>query len=168
MEIINNFSKIAVYKINAHKSPVFLYTSNTSQQQELEIPFNITLNNIEYLGIYLPRQRQELYEHYYKTLSTQLKLYLNNWEIINCSWVGRANIIKMTILPKLTYLFIFAIPIKLLKKFFTELEKTITKFIWRNKGSRISREIMKRNMKEGGLAVPDLKLYYKALVLKII
>ncbi len=51
----------------------------------------------------------------------------------------------MTILPKLIYLF-SAIPIELPKNFFTELEKTITKFIWKNKGSRISREMMKKKI----------------------
>ena len=46
VEIINNFSKVAGYKINTHKSSAFLYTSNTSQRQELEreIPFKITLD----------------------------------------------------------------------------------------------------------------------------
>ena len=73
----------------------------------------------------------------------------------------------MTILSKLIYLF-SAIPIKLLRIFFTELEKTLTKFTWKNKRSRISREIMKNDVKEGGLAVPDLKLYYKAVVIKTI
>ena len=118
-----------------------------------------TLDNIKYLGLYLPKQTWELQEHKHKTLFPQLKLDLNNWKNINCSWVGQANIIKMTILPKLIYLF-SAIPIKLqIHYFFTELEKTITKFIWKNKRSRMSREIMKKNVKEGGLAVPDLKLY---------
>ena len=91
VEIINSFSKIAIYNINAHKSSAFLYTSKTSQQQELEreIPFKITLDNIKYLGIYLPRHAQELYEYNYKTLYTlQLKQDLNNWKNINCSWVG--------------------------------------------------------------------------------
>ena len=63
------------------------------------------------------------------------------------------------------YLF-SAIPIKLPRHIFTELEKNTTKFIWKNKRSRISREIMKKNMKEGGLAVPELKLYYKKVVIK--
>ena len=69
VHIINNFSKVAGYSINAHKSLVFLYISNTSQSQELEreTPFKITLHKIKYLGIYLPRQVQELYEHNYKT-----------------------------------------------------------------------------------------------------
>ena len=73
----------------------------------------------------------------------------------------------MTILPKLINLF-SAIPIKLPRHFLTELEKTITKLIWKNKRSRISREIMGKNVKEGGLAVLDLKLYYKAVVIKTI
>ena len=153
----NSFCKVAGYKINAHKSLAFLYISSTSQHQELEreIPLKITLANIKYLGIYLQRRTKELYKHNYKTLSTQLKLDLNNWKNISCSWVGCANIIKMTILPKLIYLF-GAIP----RSVFTELEKkTITKFIWKNKRSRLSREIMKNNVKEGGLAVPDLKQY---------
>ena len=90
VEFINSFSKVAGYKINAHKSSAFLYTSKSSQQQvlEREIPFRITLDNIKYLGIYLPRQTQELYEHNYKTLSSQLKQDLKYWKNINCSWVG--------------------------------------------------------------------------------
>uniref|UniRef100_A0A5F8GDB0 RNA-directed DNA polymerase n=1 Tax=Monodelphis domestica TaxID=13616 RepID=A0A5F8GDB0_MONDO len=155
IEIINNFSKVAGYKINPHKSSAFLYNSNTAQQQELEreIPFKITQDKIKYLGIYLPRQTQDLYEHNYKTLSTQLKLDLNNWKNINCSWVGRANIIKMTILPKLIYLF-SAIPMELPKIFFTDLEKNITKFIWKNKRSRIPRELMKKKYKGRGSCSP--------------
>ena len=74
----------------------------------------------------------------------------------------------MTILPKLINLF-SAIPIKLPRQFFTELEENIIKFIWKNKRKRISREIInKKKMKEGGLAVTDLKLYYKAVVTKTI
>uniref|UniRef100_A0A5F8HHS1 RNA-directed DNA polymerase n=1 Tax=Monodelphis domestica TaxID=13616 RepID=A0A5F8HHS1_MONDO len=57
VEIINNFSKVAGYKINPHKSSPFLYISSTAAR---EIPFKTTLHNIKYLGIYLPRQTQEL------------------------------------------------------------------------------------------------------------
>ena len=66
----------------------------------------------------------------------------------------------MTILSKLINLF-SVIPIKLLRHIFNELEKTVTKFIWKNKRTIISREIMKKNVMEGGLAVPNLKLYHK-------
>ena len=72
----------------------------------------------------------------------------------------------MTILPKF-YLF-SAIPIKLSHNYFLDLdlEKIISELIWKNKRSRISRELMKRNTRDGGLALPDLKLYYKAANIK--
>uniref|UniRef100_A0A5F8GRJ3 RNA-directed DNA polymerase n=1 Tax=Monodelphis domestica TaxID=13616 RepID=A0A5F8GRJ3_MONDO len=169
VEIIKDVSKVAGYKIKPNKSSAFLYISNTSQQQEVErdIPFKITLDNIRYLGICLPRQTQELYEHNYKTLSTQLKLDLNNWKNIDCSWVGQANIIKMTILPKLIYLF-SAIPIELPENIFTELEKNITKFIWKNKKIKDIHGNHEKNVKEGAFAVPDLKLCYKVVVIRTI
>ena len=71
----------------------------------------------------------------------------------------------MTILPKLIYLF-SALPIKVPDNYFLELEKIISKFIWKNKRSRISRELMKRNAREDGLAVPDLKLCYKVAIIE--
>ena len=75
LELINEYGKVAGYKINAQKSRAFLYTNKKRSEREIKetLPFTISTKRIKYLGIHLPKDTKDLDAENYKTLMKEIK-----------------------------------------------------------------------------------------------
>ena len=89
LEVINEFGKVAGYKINAQKSLAFLYNNNEKSEREIKetLPFTTATKRIKYLQINLPKEAKALYSENYKTLMKEIKDDINRWRNIPCFWL---------------------------------------------------------------------------------
>ena len=171
LELISEFSKVAGYKINTQKSLAFLYTNNEISKREIKesISFTTATERIRCVAINLPKETKELYTESYKTLMKEIKDDINSGREIPCFWVERINIVKIRVLPNRIYRF-NAIPIKLQKAFFTELEQQqkISQFMWKHKRPPRVKETLIKKHGAGEINLPDFRPYYKDIAIKTV
>ena len=105
-----------------HRNLLHSYNDEKSEREIKEtLPFTIATKGIKHPGINLPKEKKDLYAEKYKRLMKEIKDDTNRWRDILCSWIGRINIVKMTMVSKAIYRF-NAMFIKIPMAFFKELE----------------------------------------------
>ena len=105
LELISEFTKLQDTK-SIYRSHLYFYTLTMKNQKEKlrnQSHSPLQQKRIKCLGVNLPKETKELYTENYKTLMKEIKDHINRWRDIPCSWVGRINIVNMTILPNAIY-----------------------------------------------------------------
>ena len=134
---------MAGYKINAQKSVAFLYMNNETEEREIRaIPFTIAPKTIRYLGINPTKEVKDLCSENYKTLMKEIEDDMKKWKNIPCSWVGRTNIVEMSILPKAICTLMQSLS-KYHQLLSQSLEQIILKFVWNQKRPRVDKGMLK-------------------------
>ncbi len=161
LSILNQFGKISGYKINFHKSELFPVNSLANNLTHSLFPFRWAAEGFKYLGIFVTKSLTGMYVSNFVPLLKNCESDMERWANLPFSLAGRISLIKMIVLPKFLYLFQH-IPIYLKKKFFMDLDKRITSFLWGNKPARINKTILQLPKNKGGLALPNFLHYYWA------
>uniref|UniRef100_A0A8C6U0A8 Reverse transcriptase domain-containing protein n=1 Tax=Neogobius melanostomus TaxID=47308 RepID=A0A8C6U0A8_9GOBI len=141
--LIDNFSKISGYRINWAKSEVMPISGISLNMSTTQWPFKRTPNNMIYLGIKLTRNIDEMMHLNLEPIIQSIKLLLSNWEKFFISIIGRINLIKMIIIPKINYLLYI-----------------VESFVWQGKKPLVGRVKLYSAKEQGGLSLPNLEWYH--------
>uniref|UniRef100_A0AAQ5YGG3 Reverse transcriptase domain-containing protein n=1 Tax=Amphiprion ocellaris TaxID=80972 RepID=A0AAQ5YGG3_AMPOC len=162
MILLKEFGNLSGYKLNISKTQVMTlnFTASTDLQNRYSLSWES--QEIKYLGVTVTKDLTKLLQVNYEPLSLRITEDLHRWSLIPfLSLTSRVNTIKMSVLPKLLYLF-RTLPIEVPEGQFGEWDKQISRFIWQGKRPRIRFGTLQLKKEQGGLALPCLKYYYYA------
>lgn len=158
-----HYGKLSGFKINWQKSALLPLNHVMSS---VPIPASISVTkNFTYLGINIYSSIQEITKHNFCNTLNKVVADMDRWSSIPNSLRGRIAIIKMNILPRVNF-FSSMLPLPPPSQYWNKLQLAITKFIWRGRRPRIKLNTVQRERQDGGLSLPNFKLYKWAFTLR--
>jgi len=161
VNLLKAFGIFSGYKLNITKSVCFPVNQLAKLISPDVLPFHLSPSGFKYLGVNISHSFSSLYKNNFVELTEKIKLDLQRWSALPLSLVGRIETIKMNVLPRFLFLF-QTLPIFLPKSYFKALNTTLLSYIWAGKPPRIQISILQRPKQDGGLALPNMQLYYWA------
>lgn len=161
LDIISEFGKVSGYKINLSKTIIFPINDHAQQLDFDQFPFKVARDKFTYLGVSVTHKYNDLFKCNMVPALEKAKQDLDRWSLLPISLAGRKNSVKMTILPRLLFLF-QTVPVFVPKKIFKNLDTCISSFIWNKNIPRIRKSYLERQKEVMGLALPIFLHYYFA------
>uniref|UniRef100_A0A3Q1BZS2 Uncharacterized protein n=1 Tax=Amphiprion ocellaris TaxID=80972 RepID=A0A3Q1BZS2_AMPOC len=130
-------------------------------QNQSAVPFRWSPSGFVYLGIHITLSLSGLYKANFIPLIRKIKEDLAHWTSLPLSPIGRVNLFKMNILPRLLYVFQM-VPVLLTRRSLSILNSSLSSFLWRNKRARLKLQKLQLRVGDGGLSLPNIKYYQLA------
>lgn len=165
LKSIEIFGSFSGYRVNATKSTIMFLKSSERETPPLHTPFKNVQDSFTYLGVKITPTMESLVPTNYDPIVESVTGSINRWKSLPLSMIGRINVLKMNILPKLLYLF-QTIPLPPPTNFFAKMKQIFCHFIWNDRRPRLRMTLLYLPYDRGGLKVPFLQGYYWAAQLR--
>lgn len=159
----DKFSSLSGYKINWTKSSLMHLNSVHSIRP---LPSSIpVVNQFRYLGVDISPSIFRIASHNFQSIYNQIEKDIERWSKLPNSLQARISVVKMDILPRVNF-YSSMIPLPPSKGYWDKLHSLISKFIWNGKRPRLRIKTLQRDKTQGGLGLPNFKMYFWAFVLR--
>lgn len=163
LSMFDTFSSLSGYKINWNKSSLMHLNSIRSVTP---LPSNIpVVGQFKYLGIDISPSIFHIASHNFQNILNQIVKDIERWSKLPNSLQARVSIVKMDILPRVNF-YSSMIPLPPPKGYWDKLQSLISKFIWNGKRPRLKFKTLQRDKLQGGLGLPNFKMYFWSFVLR--
>lgn len=163
LSICEDFGKLSGFKINWSKSAL-LHLNCQAKSSALSVNIPI-VNQFRYLGIEIFSTLNQIIKHNFSATLNNILKDMDRWNALPMSIQTRISTVKMNILPRINFVSSM-LPLPPPSDYWRKLQSGVSRFIWKGKRPRLKMSILHRRREDGGLFVPNFKLYFWSFVLR--